>query len=240
MDERGPLGEIVSGPAATLPTRMPLQGRTVRLVPISPEHHADALFDAAQGGEQPDPHLWDYMGQGPFAHLGEFADWLEGCVKSNDPHFYAVVDEATGAPGGMVSYLRIVPKDRVIEIGNIWFGARLQRSRQATETIYLLIKNAFEDLGYRRVEWKCNALNERSRRAAERFGFTFEGLFRKHMIVKGRNRDTAWYAMLDDEWPTCRAAFEAWLDPANCDENGQQRRALSEIRQSIVSRESSS
>lgn len=229
----GPIGEPVTGPAAAWPERAPLPGTTVRLEPISPEHHAEALFQAAQGTDS-DPHLWDYLGYGPFASLGEFADWLEGCAKSKDPHFYAVVDQATGQPGGMVSYLRIMPNDRVIEIGHIWFGGRLQRSREATEAIYLLLRHAFDDLGYRRVEWKCNALNARSRRAAERFGFTFEGVFRKHMIVKGRSRDTAWYAMLDDEWPLRRAAFEQWLDAANFGADGRQRRSLAEIRERLT------
>jgi RimJ/RimL family protein N-acetyltransferase len=130
----------------------------------------------------------------------------------------------------MASYLRITPEHGVIEIGHIWFGLALQRTREATEAIYLLASHAFDDLGYRRLEWKCNALNEPSRRAADRFGFTYEGTFRKHQIVKGRNRDTAWYSILDEQWPAIRASFEAWLDDQNFDEHGRQRRRLSELR----------
>jgi RimJ/RimL family protein N-acetyltransferase len=146
---------------------------------------------------------------------------------SEDPLFFAI--EAEGAPQGVTSYLRITPEHGVIEIGHIWFGSPLQRTRAATEAIYLMARHAFDDLGYRRLEWKCNALNEPSRRAAERFGFTFEGVFRKHMLVKGKNRDTAWYAIVDDDWPAIRAAFERWLAPENFDEHGVQRERLGKL-----------
>jgi RimJ/RimL family protein N-acetyltransferase len=130
----------------------------------------------------------------------------------------------------MASYLRFAPQHRVVEIGHIWFGAALQRTPAATETIYLLARHAFEDMHVRRLEWKCDADNARSRRAADRFGFTYEGVFRQHMLVKGRNRDTAWYSLLDSEWPVARAAFEAWLDEANFDAEGRQRRSLADLR----------
>ena len=140
------------------------------------------------------------------------------------------MDTRANEARGVTSYLRIAPEDGVIEIGNIWFGAALQRTPAATEAIYLLARHAFDDLGYRRLEWKTDARNERSRRAADRLGFQFEGIFRQHMVVKDRNRDTAWYALLDHEWPSARRAFEAWLEPANFDPEGRQRRALAELR----------
>lgn len=199
------------------------------LVPLDPASQRDALFDAAEG-DGADPHLWQYMSVGPFRDVAGFGDWLEGAAGSDDPLFLAIVDCATGGPVGMASYLRIVPEMGTIEIGNIWFGGSLQRSRGATEAIYLLARHAFDDLRYRRLEWKCDALNARSRRAAERFGFVFEGVFRRHMVIKGRNRDTAWYAIVDEDWPALRGAFERWLDAANFDADGRQRRTLAELR----------
>ena len=167
---------------------------------------------------------------GPFEDEAALAAQLEANAASEDPLFYAIIDLRDGRAGGVASYLRITPEHGVIEIGHIWLGLGLQRTREATEAIFLLARHAFDDLGYRRFEWKCNAANAASRSAAERFGFTFEGIFRQHQIVKGRNRDTAWYAILDHEWPAIRASFEAWLDDANFDEAGHQRRRLSEFR----------
>jgi RimJ/RimL family protein N-acetyltransferase len=210
---------------APLPRRETLAGPRVRLEPVLPDH-APALLRAAEG----DPHLWDYLGYGPFAEEEELRAWLRDAGASEDPLFLTVVDAATDAPSGVVSFLRMETTHRTIEIGHIWFGAALQRTPQATETIYLLASHAFDGLGYRRLEWKCDAANARSRRAAERFGFTFEGVFRQHMIVKGRNRDTAWYSLLDHEWPAARAGFERWLDPANFDADGRQRRSLRDAR----------
>jgi RimJ/RimL family protein N-acetyltransferase len=174
------------------------------------------------------------MAYGPFESQAVFTAWLDERAASKDPVFYAVIDRAAGAARGMMSYLRIEPEHRVIEIGHIWFAPVLQRTRQATEAIYLMARHAFDDLGYRRLEWKCNALNAASRRAAERFGFTFEGIFRQHMIVKGGNRDTAWYSIIDGEWPIRRAAFEDWLSPENFDSSGRQRRSLSQIRSELL------
>ena len=211
---------------ARRPTHRALPGARVRLEPLDPERHAGELLAAAQG----DPQLWHYLPYGPFADEQELQDWLAEHAPSADPLFLAVVDTATGRAGGVVSYLRIEPEHGCIEIGHIWFGAQLQRTPAATETIYLLARHAFDDLGHRRLEWKCDAANARSRRAAERFGFTFEGVFRQHMIVKGRNRDTAWFSLLDGEWPAARAAFEAWLAPANFDADGRQRRSLAALR----------
>lgn len=217
---------------AHAPRRSILRGNLVRLEPLDPGRHGPDLYGASHGPDT-DPHLWDYLPDGPFADDAAFNSWLKGAARSDDPLFFAVVDAATGRAQGMVSYLRIVPAHGVIEIGYIWFGPALQRTRGATEAIYLLARHVFDDLGYRRLEWKCNALNERSRRAAERLGFAFEGIFRQHMVVKGRNRDTAWYAMLDSEWPLARTAFERWLAPENVDGSGRQRRSLAEFRASL-------
>ena len=206
---------------------MSLRGRRVRLVPVAAEH-ADELFAAGHDGG--DDALWQYLPYGPFTAPDEMRLWLTACAESKDPRFYAIVDQASDRPAGMASYMRFAPDHRVVEIGHIWFGASLQRTPAATEAIYLLARHAFEDMHVRRLEWKCDADNARSRRAAERFGFTYEGVFRQHMLVKGRNRDTAWYSLLDSEWPAVRAGFEAWLDEANFDEDGRQRRSLAELR----------
>jgi RimJ/RimL family protein N-acetyltransferase len=221
-------GEALAWTPARSPERAVLVGVTVRLEPVDPGRHAAALF--AAGHDERDPRLWDYMSVGPFANQDAFTAWLQTAAASSDPLFFTVVDQETNRPSGMVSYLRITPAHGVIEIGSIWFGPALQRTRQATETIFLLARYVFEDLGYRRLEWKCDALNARSRRAAERFGFSYEGLFRQHMVVKGRNRDTAWFAMLDRDWPAIGAAFAAWLAPENFDSAGRQRRSLVTLR----------
>jgi RimJ/RimL family protein N-acetyltransferase len=212
----------VSRLPATCPTHRPLPGTRVRLEPLDPQRHADDLLAAASG----DPRLWDYLPYGPFADAEGLHGWLAERALSPDPLFLTIVDTATGRAAGVVSYLRMEPEHGCIEIGHIWFGAPLQRTPAATETIYLLARHAFDDLGNRRLEWKCDAANGRSRRAAERFGFTFEGVFRQHMIVKGRNRDTAWFSLLDGEWPAVRAAYEAWLSPENFGADGRQRSPL--------------
>jgi RimJ/RimL family protein N-acetyltransferase len=203
-----------------------LRGERVKLVPVSAEH-ADELFVAGHDG---DSRLWEYLPYGPFSGVEEMRLWLAACAASEDPRFFAIVSQEGGRAVGMASYLRFAPDHRVVEIGHIWFGAGLQRTPAATEAIYLLAAHAFDELKVRRLEWKCDADNERSRRAADRFGFTFEGVFRQHMLVKDRNRDTAWYSLLDGEWPAVRAAFEAWLDEANFDADGRQRRSLAELR----------
>jgi RimJ/RimL family protein N-acetyltransferase len=225
-------GDLAGWTPARRPAREVLAGERVELQPLDARRHAADLFAAAQGGDasERDPGLWDYLAYGPFASEGELAAWAAGQERSSDPLFFAVVDRATGRAGGMASFLRIEPDHGCIEIGHIWFGPALQRTPAATEAIYLLARHAFDALGNRRLEWKCDAANARSRRAALRLGFTFEGIFRRHMVVKGRNRDTAWFAMLDDEWPAARRAFEAWLDPANFDGAGGQRASLASLR----------
>jgi len=195
---------------------------------VDPERHAAALFEAVRGADS----VWDYLAYGPFGSLELFTRWLGERAASNDPLFFTVIDRATGAPRGMVSYMRMDPANGAIEIGNIWFAPALQRTRQSTEAIYLLARHVFEDLGYRRLEWKCDSKNAPSRRAAERFGFAYEGVFRQHMVIKDRNRDTAWFGMTDGDWPRCKAAFEAWLSDANFDAQGRQRHTLAELRAS--------
>jgi RimJ/RimL family protein N-acetyltransferase len=225
-----PLTKLSWAPAR-VPARSAIDGDLVRLEVLDPERHAVSLFTSSHvpGAED----LWQHLPYGPFAGQAEFTAWLEQRAASIDPLFYAVVDWESMRALGMASFLRIKPDHGVIEIGHIWFTPELQRTRKATEAIYLLAKTAFDDLGYRRLEWKCDSLNVPSRRAADRFGFTFEGTFRQHMIVKGRNRDTAWFSMTDGEWPSRKAAFEAWLSPDNFDENGRQRRPLAELRNSV-------
>ncbi len=219
----GELGEPVDFRAPRPLDRTPLTGRLVSLVPIDPARDAERLHVVSRP-----PEIWRYMFDGPYEDAASLRSALERSATSEDPFFYTVLRD--GDPQGIVSYLRITPEHGVIEIGNIWFGVPLQRTAAATEVIYLLARHAFDELGYRRLEWKCNALNLPSRRAAERFGFAFEGVFAQHMVIKGRNRDTAWYAITDRRWPELRAAFEAWLSPSNFDADGRQRRSLAELR----------
>jgi RimJ/RimL family protein N-acetyltransferase len=216
---------------ARRPARGAIDGDLVRLEVLDPERHAKSLFTSSHVAGAED--LWQHLPYGPFAGQTDFTAWLEQRAPSDDPLFYAVVDRASMRALGMASFMRIKPDNGVIEIGHIWFAPELQRTRQATEAIFLLAKTAFDELGYRRLEWKCDSLNVPSRRAADRFGFTFEGIFRQHMIVKGRNRDTAWFSITDGEWPLRKAAFETWLSPDNFDSAGQQRRGLAEVRGSL-------
>lgn len=197
----------------------------MRLEPLEPSKHGDDLFAETADADS----TWDYLSYGPFSGREEFVRWLEQRAPLDDPLTFAIIDLATGTARGLASFMRIDPANGVIEIGHIWLSPRLQRTRQATEAIYLMSRHAF-GLGNRRLEWKCDAHNVASRRAAERFGFVFEGVFRQHMVVKDRNRDTAWYSVIDSEWPSRRAAFEAWLAPDNFDPSGRQKRALSEVR----------
>ena len=211
--------EVDAAPAVR-PHPKVLAGRVVTLRPFDRLSQAEALYHATHGAEKDD--LWRYMSDGPFPTQADFNSAFERKQSSSDPFFFAIIENATGIAVGQASYLRIEPAHRVIEVGNILFTPALQRSSGATEAMYLMARHAFEDLGYRRYEWKCNALNEPSRRAALRLGFVFEGIFRQHMIVKGRNRDTAWFSMLDSEWPQRRSNFERWLAPSNFAQNGQQ------------------
>jgi RimJ/RimL family protein N-acetyltransferase len=201
-----------------------LEGRHVKIVPLDAASHGHALYQGSRGAERAE--LWRYLFNGPYENEAEFAEWLAGREKLEDPLFFTILDAASGEPAGYCSLMRIEPVHRVIEIGNILYLPRLQRTVGATEAMYLMARYVFEKLGYRRYEWKCDALNAPSRRAALRYGFTFEGIFRQHMIVKGKNRDTAWYSMLDTEWGERKRAFEDWLDDGNFDSEGRQKRAL--------------
>jgi RimJ/RimL family protein N-acetyltransferase len=183
-------------------------GRFVELTPVDPAAHVDALFAATRDH----PAVWTYLTYGPFESPSQMQEWLAGLTVSRDPMFLSVTDLQRAAAVGVVSFMNIDTTMRHLELGNIWYAPIAQRTKVNTEVIYLMLKESFEELGYRRVEWKCDALNARSRVAALRLGFTFEGIFRKHMIIKGRNRDTAWFSMLDDEWPRVSQNMRRWLD----------------------------
>lgn len=206
---------------ARSPERLVLDGRYARLEPIGPQHIAD-LYRATEGQE----HRFTYLFEGAPASQDAMADWVTRAAAKDDPLYFAVVDKATEAAEGRQALLRITPEHGVVEVGGIYWGPRMARSRVATEALYLHARHAFDDLGYRRFEWKCNNLNEPSKAAALRFGFTFEGVFRQHMIIKGQNRDTAWFAMLDGDWPRIKAGFERWLEPANFTMDGTQQTPL--------------
>jgi RimJ/RimL family protein N-acetyltransferase len=224
-------GQPVGVPVDATPSRRPgpvtLDGRYGRVERLA-QHHAAALWTAVKGHDG----VWTYMSSyGPFAGLSAFSEWLAGRVELDDPYSYAIIDRS-GQAVGIATLMEIHPAMRVIEVGHIVYSPALQRTPLGTEAQYLLARYAFETLGYRRYEWKCNALNAPSRRAALRYGFVFEGILRQHMIGKGRSRDTAYYAMLDGEWPARKAAFERWLAPENFDAAGKQRVGLSELNRS--------
>jgi len=205
-----PVGTPVSGrDHAGRPGSEPLSAGSVTLRPLEAAADAGALY-AASHGDPTTEALWTYMPYGPFADAASMRTWLEDCAASTDPVFRTVLDDRD-RPCGMASYLNIVPEHRRLELGHIWYGTAVQRTRINTETIYLMLRYSFDGLGHRRVEWKCDALNARSRRAALRLGFRFEGIFRHHMLVKGRNRDTAWFALVDADWPAVKANMERWL-----------------------------
>ncbi|KPV54499.1 hypothetical protein SE17_03385 [Kouleothrix aurantiaca] len=209
-----------------VPAREPLQGRFCRVEPLDPARHAADLHAANSADTA--ARMWTYLGYGPFASLEEYRAWAERMAAMSDPQFYAIVDAASGRAVGVASYLRIDPAAGSIEVGHIAYAPALQRTPAATEAMFLLMRQAFA-LGYRRYEWKCDALNAPSRAAAQRLGFVFEGIFRQALVYKRRNRDTAWFAIIDRDWPALQRAYELWLDPANFDETGQQRSSLSEL-----------
>ena len=223
-----PIGPEVPAHAAARPERLVIAGRFIRLEPLDGDRHAPSLWQETHGIDA--TARWQYLFDEPFADESSFRDFVARKAVSTDPLFYAIIDQSTGRAVGFETLMRVEPAHRCTEVGNILYGKSLQRTPGATEAQYLLMRYIFEELGYRRFEWKCNALNEPSRRAALRLGFTFEGIFRHHMIVRGRSRDTAWYSMLDDEWPAAKAAFERWLAPANFDSAGVQRQSLAALR----------
>ncbi len=208
------------------PPREAFVGRFCRLEVLDAAVHAEPLY--AANALEDSGRSWTYLSYGPFHTLGSYRDWMSAACSGDDPLFFAIIDNTSGRPVGVASYLRITPKSGSIEVGHIHYSPLLKRTPAATEAMYLLMRRAFE-LGYRRYEWKCDSLNAASRAAAQRLGLSYEGTFRQATVYKGRNRDTAWYAAIDSEWPALRQAFETWLAPANFDEQGRQRLRLSDL-----------
>ena len=220
----GPLASDWKPPA--LPSHDTMEGAFCRLEALDPDRHARELYEA--NSLDADGRNWTYLPYGPFAALEDYFVWLSESASNSDPLFFAIIDKAHGKAVGVASYLRNDPRHGSIEVGHLNFSPLLQQKPAATEAMFLMMDRAF-GLGYRRYEWKCNALNEPSRRAAQRLGLSFEGVFRQAAVYKGRNRDTAWYAAIDQEWPALQSAFSQWLDPANFDEHGRQRVALATL-----------
>jgi RimJ/RimL family protein N-acetyltransferase len=220
-----PIGDMVDATPAERPDAVRLSGRFCRIEKLDLVRHAESLWLAVKDHDA----LWTYMGYGPFPDEATFLRWVEERTVMLDPLSYAVVDLQRDRAVGIVALMEIRPAMGVIEMGNIVYSPLLQRRPAATEAQYLIARYVFDDLRYRRYEWKCNALNAPSRLAAQRLGFTYEGTFRQHVIVKGRNRDTAWFSMLDTEWPARCAAFERWLAPENFDAQGRQMQSLSAL-----------
>jgi len=211
------------------PERVTLDGVRVRVEPLDPGRHGEDLFRLGHDGTPEAERSWEYMPYGPFASAAEHRSWLVTQAAGHDPLFFTIVDRHDDRAGGVATLLSIVPAHGSIEIGHIWLSPRLQRTPAATEALVLLLRYAMDELGYRRMEWKCNAANEPSRRAAVRLGFRFEGIFYNHLVFKGRNRDTAWFSILDEEWPRVSEAYATWLAAENFDSGGAQRRSLSRL-----------
>lgn len=212
---------------ATPPVREPMQGTRCRLEPLDAARHGPGLFRAYAA--DPDGINWTYLPYGPFARESDYHAWLSEKQRATDEVFFAIVDPKSDLPLGVASYLRIAPQSGSIEVGHLSYSPALQRTAASTEAMYLMMKRVFDDWGYRRYEWKCDRLNAPSRAAAMRLGFRYEGVFRKLMVVKGRNRDTAWFSIVDDEWSAIRSAFERWLAPENFDSGGRQRQRLEQL-----------
>lgn len=216
--------DLSSWTACPMPERAPIDGQYIRLEPLSTAQHSADLFDASSVADADTRFLW--LPEYPAQDKDAFTRWMQNAEASADPLYFAVIDRESGAAVGRQTLMRIDAQNGVIEIGNIYWGPKLSRRRGATEALYLFMKYAFEGLGYRRFEWKCNDANAPSKAAALRFGFSAEGLFRQHMIVKGANRDTAWFSIIDTEWPALKAGYEAWLNPDNFDADGKQKQRL--------------
>jgi RimJ/RimL family protein N-acetyltransferase len=230
---RNHLGQVVGPPlpdwtARPRPPRTPMLGRLCRLELLDAALHARALYEAY--AEDESGRNWTYLPYGPFVSADAYSEWVGARQQGDDPLFYAIVCADSGRPVGVASYLRIEPAMGAIEVGHLCYSPALQRSAIATEAMYLMMRRAFDELGYRRYEWKCDSLNGPSRRAAERLGFRYEGTFRQMMVIKQRSRDSAWFSILDSEWPALRSAFERWLDPGNFDASGAQRARLEDLR----------
>ncbi len=234
-EHRNHLGQPVGAPVTgwsprPRPPRTAMEARFCTVEPLDPERHAAHLFAAY--AEDHEGRMWTYLPRGPYASLDEYRSFAEAACRGDDPLVHTILDNTTGEAVGTASYMRIEPAIGVIEIGSITYSPRLQRRPAATEAMYLMMRRVFDELGYRRYEWKCDSLNQPSREAAARLGFRYEGLFRQATITRGRNRDTMWFSVTDGEWPALRAAFEGWLDPANFAADGTQRRRLASLRSS--------
>ena len=229
MNDPGqPIGDEVAGwTGAKRPSRTSMEGRFCRMEPLATERHLADLFAAYS--DDTDGRLWTYMTDGPFNSIEELRSWMEPACAVDDPLFHALIDLATGKAVGMAAYMRIKPEHGVIEVGSITYAPWLQGTSAATEAMFLMMRRVFNELGYRRYEWKCDALNAPSCRAAERLGFTFDGLFEQAVVYKGRNRDTAWYSVLDRNWPPIEQAYVNWLNADNFDEHGRQKQKLQEL-----------
>lgn len=227
-----PVGlEVPQWSGAPYPSREPMQGRYVRLEPLDANVHAEPLFAANQLDSA--GRSWTYLPYGPFEEFAAYRDWMQRACSGDDPLYFAIIDLETGTAVGVASYLDIAPDDGSIEVGHLNFSPRMQRTRGSTEAMYLMMSRAFES-GYRRYQWRCHALNAASCAAAQRLGLSYEGVFRNAKVMKGRNRDTAWFAAIDNEWPALRAAFEIWLNPENFDSQVRQRQRLSELTAPIL------
>lgn len=225
MQTSRPVGPPIEGwTPPPLPTREVLEGKYARLEPLSADAHAALLFRAFDGHD----YIWDYMPYGPFGSAAQYHRWARDAGAGADPFFFVIYDKQRGAFGGVASFLRITPQAGSIELGAITLSPQLQQTPAATEAFFLMMQWAF-DAGYRRFEWKCDALNMPSRRAAQRLGLSYEGLFRQHTVVKGRNRDTTWFAAIDKDWPALKEAFSVWLSPSNFDAQGRQKESLSDL-----------
>jgi RimJ/RimL family protein N-acetyltransferase len=223
-----PVGETLPDwQPARFPKVTAMDGGYCTLELVDNARHAADLYEAF--AEDADGRMWTYMVDGPFASVAEMEQWLDRAAQLTNQVFYAIIDKRTGRAVGLASYLRIQPAHGVVEVGSIAYAPCLQRTVAATEAMFLMMRHAFEAFGYRRYEWKCDSLNEPSRKAAERFGFSYDGLFRQAIVYRGRNRDTAWYSILDSDWPTLKPAYEAWLAPDNFDAEGRQRRKLADL-----------
>ena len=215
-------------PPSRVPARETLSGRFVAIEPMDAEQHAQELFEAGHGSTEKHK-IWDYLPYGPWSDAEAYACVLRQQSASFDPIFYAIRSQETGKAVGQITFMEIAAQHGTIEIGHIWFAPELQRTRAATEALFLMISHAMDNLGYRRMQWKCNAMNAKSRMAAGRLGFRFEGVHFNHLIVKGQNRDTAWYSILDHEWPKLRGAYETWLSDDNFNADGVQETSLSDL-----------
>lgn len=224
-----PIGEPVLGwSPRPVPTGVTLEGTYCRLEPLNAERHADDLYAAYRAA--PDHRDWTYLFVGPFDNAEDYRHYAESAARSTDPRHYAVIERKTGKAVGTLALMRIEPTHGVIEVSNVVFSPLLKQTPISTEAQFLLMAYVFDELGYRRYEWKCDSLNAPSRKAAERLGFSFEGIFRQAVVYRGRNRDTAWFSILDKEWPSLKQAFRAWLSAENFDEQGRQRQSLTEVR----------